>query len=171
MVCRRDFEKVKGFNSNVYPEDYDLAFRFFENGLQCIPSENILHAWRDYELRTSRTDKNYAENSFLELKIHYFLKLSYDPLKTLVIWGAGKKGKKIASLLKLRKIPFVWICDNPKKIGKKIYNETLESFEKLLEIPNYQSIVSVANQNAQRNILTIFKAQGKQAMTDYFFFC
>jgi hypothetical protein len=89
----------------------------------------------------------------------------------LVVWGAGKKGKKIASLLKLRKIPFVWICDNPKKIGKKIYNETLESFEKLLEIPNYQSIVSVANQNAQRNILKIFKAQGKQAMTDYFFFC
>ena len=57
-----------------------------------------------------------------------------------------------------------------KKLGKK-FNETLESFEKLLEIPNYQSIVSVANQNAQRNILTIFKAQGKQAMTDYFFFC
>lgn len=171
MVYRRDFEKANGFNSNFYPEDYDLAFRFFENGLQCISSNNVLHSWRDYAVRTSRTSPNYAENSFLELKIHYFLKLSYDPLKTLVIWGAGKKGKKIVSLLKSSKIPFVWICENPKKIGKKIYNEAVESFEKLLEIPNYQSIISVANENAQRKILRIFKAQGKEAMTDYFFFC
>ncbi|MEC8724336.1 MAG: glycosyltransferase family 2 protein, partial [Bacteroidota bacterium] len=89
MVYRSDFEKANGFDSNVYPEDYDLAFRFYEIGLRCIPTKNILHMWRDYPNRTSRISPNYAENSFLELKIHYFLRLSYDSLKTLVLWGAG----------------------------------------------------------------------------------
>ena len=172
MVCRSDFEKANGFDSNVYPEDYDLAFRFYEIGLRCIPTKNILHMWRDYPVRTSRTSPNYAENSFLELKIHYFLRLSYDSLKTLVLWGAGKKGKKLAGLLKSAEIPFVWICDNPKKIGKRIYDQPLESWEKLSDLTtDSQSIITVANENSQKTIETYFNSLQKKPMMDYFFFC
>ena len=172
MVYRSDFEKANGFDSNVYPEDYDLAFRFYEIGLSCIPTKNILHLWRDYPVRTSRTSPNYTENSFLELKIHYFLRLSYDSLKTLVLWGAGKKGKKLAGLLKSAEIPFVWICDNPKKIGKRIYDHPLESWEKLSDLTtDSQSIITVANENSQKTIVTYFNSLQKKPMMDYFFFC
>ena len=172
MVYRSDFEKANGFDSNVYPEDYDLAFRFYEIGLRCIPTKNILHMWRDYPVRTSRTSPNYAENSFLELKIHYFLRLSYDSLKTLVLWGAGKKGKKLAGLLKSAEIPFVWICDNTKKIGKRIYDHPLESWEKLSDLTtDSQSIITVANENSQKTIVTYFNSLQKKPMMDYFFFC
>ncbi|MEK9908710.1 MAG: hypothetical protein VW500_06515, partial [Aquiluna sp.] len=85
--------------------------------------------WRDYPNRTSRTNPNYADNSFLKLKINYFLKLSYNENKKLVVWGAGKKGKKVAHILNELRVSFLWVCDNPKKIGKKIYENYLEDWQ------------------------------------------
>ena len=171
MLYRSDFDKTNGFNSSTYPEDYDLAFRFYENGFRCIPSNKVLHLWRDYPLRTSRTSVNYKENSFLKLKIDYFLKLSYNPLKTLVLWGAGKKGKKTASLLISAKTPFVWICNNPNKIGVKIYDVILKPWQKLNTISNYQSIITIANENSQTTIKAYFESRKMKNMIDYFFFC
>ena len=171
MVYTSDFERCEGFKPNIYPEDYDLAFRFFKYGLKCIPNNEVFHHWRDYAIRTSRTSEHYAENSFLELKLHYFMELSYDPSKTLIIWGAGTKGKKMAKLLSKSTIPFEWICDNPKKIGKEIYGKTLQPFESLSKIEDYQSIITVANREAQDSIKTYFDIHQKKAMKDYFFFC
>jgi len=171
MLHRDDFINCEGFSLNRYPEDYDLAFRFYKNNMKCIPSKTVLHNWRDYSTRTSRTDDHYAENHFLELKINYFLELNYDSSRPLTIWGAGQKGKKVAQLLKQKQITFIWICDNPKKIGKHIYDELLYNFEYLKELENPQSIVSVANTEAQRDIKNYFKTRDMKAMVDYFFFC
>lgn len=171
MVYKTDFDHCGKFSLDIYPEDYDLAFRFYRQGLKCIPSNEVLHHWRDYAVRTSRVDAHYAENSFLEIKVNYFLELSYNKNKTLVIWGAGTKGKKVAQLLIEKNTPFEWVCDNPKKIGKDIYNQTLKPFEYLNSIKNYQSIVTVANQEAQLEIKQYFQAHQKTSMKDYFFFC
>ena len=92
MVHREDLEKVNNFESKIYPEDYDLAFRFYQIGLNCIKSNKVLHMWRDYPNRTSRTNPNYADNSFLKLKINYFLKLSYNETKISCL-GQEKKEK------------------------------------------------------------------------------
>ncbi len=171
MVFRSDFDRAGGFNSDIYPEDYDLTFRFYAIGLQCIPSNTLLHHWRDYPIRTSRTSLNYAENTFLELKVYYFLKLSYDATKTLVVWGAGKKGKKVAALLVSEKIPFLWVCDNPKKIGKNIYGKRLEDWKLLSQLTNTQSIITVANEEAQQTIRAYFSNQNQKPMVNYFLFC
>jgi len=171
MVFREDFEKCGGFNSTIYPEDYDLVFRFYENGLNCLQSNNLLHLWRDYPTRTSRTDKHYADSSFIEIKTNYFLKLNYDKSKNLVVWGAGKKGKFVAELLLKNNIPFQWICDNPKKIGKEIYSQIMLPFTALDEINNTQSIITVASPAAQNEIKKYFFEKGKEAMQDYLFFC
>ena len=171
MVRREDFEKCGGFNSDVYPEDYDLVFRFYQYGLKCLPSNNLLHLWRDYPARTSRTDKHYADSSFIEIKTNYFLQLHYDKTKNLVVWGAGKKGKFVAELLLKNNISFQWICDNPKKIGKAIYNQKMLPFTALDNIENAQSIVTVASPKAQDEIKEYFTEREQQAMKDYFFFC
>ncbi|TXB65967.1 glycosyltransferase family 2 protein [Vicingus serpentipes] len=171
MMQREDFEKCGGFTSEIYPEDYDLAFRFYQNKLKCIPSEKVLHHWRDYPTRTSRTHEHYADSSFIEIKLHHFLELDYDVNKKLVVWGAGKKGKLIAELLLKRNIPFSWICDNPKKIGKDIYNQKLLSFTELENIENNQSIVTVASPTAQKEIQRYFAVRERLPMVDYFFFC
>jgi hypothetical protein len=77
----------------------------------------------------------------------------------------------MAKLLSKATIPFAWICDNPKKIGKEIYGKTLQPFESLSKIEDYQSIITVANREAQDSIKTYFDIHQKKAMKDYFFFC
>ena len=171
MVHRDDLLACDAFNPNLYPEDYDLAFRFYKQGLTCIPSDQVLHKWRDYSTRTSRTHEHYAENNFLEIKLKYFLELNYDKTRPLAVWGAGNKGKNMAKLLQKASVPFYWICDNPKKIGKDIYNVTLQEFSYLKELDNPQSIITVANKNAQKEIKDYFHKLNMVAMTDYFFFC
>jgi len=171
MVYRSDFEQSKGFEPKRYPEDYDLTFRFYEHGFKIIPCDQVLHLWRDYDTRTSRTHEHYAQNYFLDIKLHYFLKLDYDKNRPLVVWGAGFKGKKIAKGLKKQGLDFIWLCDNPKKIGKKIYGKELVHFEALQSLKNPQSIITVANENAQHEIRSYFSELGQLPMQDYFFFC
>ena len=171
MIHKDDLLAVEAFHIKRYPEDYDLTFRFYEAKYKVIPCNETLHYWRDYGTRASRTDDNYAENSFIDIKLHYFLKLNYNKNRPLVIWGAGKKGKTIAKKLNELKIPFQWICDNPKKIGKHIYDIKMKPFQYLETLENPQSIVSVANAKEQGIIKDYFKTQNMQSMIDYFFFC
>nr|WP_243832954.1 glycosyltransferase family 2 protein [Meridianimaribacter flavus] len=171
LIHREDFIACDAFNPNRYPEDYDLTFRFYKHNYKCIPCDTVLHHWRDYSYRSSRTHEHYAENTFLELKLHYFLELDYNSNRTLTVWGAGAKGKSIAKQLKVKQIPFVWICDNPKKIGKSIYGVKLHNFEHLKQLQQPQSIVTVANEQAQQEITAYFKQQQMEPMIDYFFFC
>lgn len=171
MIHRDDLIACDAFKPNRYPEDYDLTFRFYEHNTKCIPCDKLLHYWRDYSTRTSRTHEHYAENHFLDLKLHYFLKLDFDKNRPLTVWGAGHKGKTTAKKLVALNIPFHWICDNPKKIGKSIYGQQLKSFEYLSHLTQPQSIVTVANSKAQEDIKAYFNTQDMQPMTDYFFFC
>nr|WP_299341014.1 glycosyltransferase family 2 protein [Allomuricauda sp.] len=171
MAYRKDFEKCDGFNPNRYPEDYDLTFRFYENGLKIIPCPELLHLWRDYDHRTSRTSEHYAQNYFLDIKMHYFLKLDHDHSRALVVWGAGFKGKTIAKKLVEKEIPFKWLCDNPNKVNKKIYGQSLHHYTSLPSLKNPQSIITVANETAQKEIKTYLESLNQKSMQDYFFFC
>ncbi len=171
MVHRDDLERCEAFAPNRYPEDYDLTFRFRKYGLTCIPSDKLLHYWRDYSTRTSRTHEHYAQNYFLDIKLHYFLELDYDANRPLAVWGAGFKGKTIAKQLVDKEIAFHWICDNPKKIGKHIYGQTMLPFNYLENLEQPQSIVTVANELAQEEIRHYFAKQHMASIIDYFFFC
>ncbi|MBT8244223.1 MAG: glycosyltransferase family 2 protein [Winogradskyella sp.] len=171
MLHREDLVACDAFNPNRYPEDYDLTFRFYEYGYKCIPNDHLLHYWRDYSTRTSRTHEHYAQNYFLDIKLHYFLKLDYNSSRPLTIWGAGFKGKTIAKKLVENKIDFHWICDNKNKIGKDIYGVKLKPFEALKTIERPQTIVTVANEEQQRQIINYFDALDMKQVRDYFFFC
>lgn len=171
MAYREDLEKSGAFVPDIYPEDYDLTFRFYENDLKIIPCSEVLHLWRDYDHRTSRTSEHYSQNYFLELKVHYFLKLNHDRNRELAIWGAGFKGKAVVKQLLKNQIDFVWLCDNPNKINKKIYGKTLHHFEEMSSLKNPQSIITVANGTAQSEIRDYLGKLGQKPMEDYFFFC
>lgn len=152
MTFREDLDNCGAFNSDQYPEDYDLTFRFFANNIKVIPCTDIIHHWRDHGERTSRNHPNYADNRFLELKLHWFLKLSHRPERPLVVWGCAKKGKIIAQSLLDAGVDFRWICNNPNKIGKHIYHTLIEGLGVMDELQNPQVIVAVANKDQQAEI-------------------
>jgi glycosyltransferase involved in cell wall biosynthesis len=171
MVYKTDLIACEAFTPKLYPEDYDLAFRFYKHGFKCIPCTHVLHHWRDYNNRTSRTHVHYAENHFIDIKLKYFLELDYNPDKTLVVWGAGKKGKTIAKKLIKKQISFEWICDNPNKIGRDIYGVILKPFNYLATVKHAQSIITVANKTEQKEILIYMNDLNQKAIEDYVFFC
>jgi len=153
MITRELFESIDGFSPNTYPEDYDLTLRMYKAKIPILTVNHLVHIWRDYQERTSRNDPNYSFNSFEVLKTRYFLEVDYDKSKTLVLWGGGKKGKKIAQLLIKHKIDFIFACNNPKKINQDIYGLNMENIETIFDSnTSYQSIIAVANPDDQIEI-------------------
>ena len=171
MCHREDLEKCGAFSTQQYPEDYDLCFRFYKNNLKVVASQNVIHHWRDYAHRTSRTDANYANPNYFDLKLPYFLELDFDKKRSLVLWGAGRKGKQLAQKLIAQKIDFYWVSNNEKKNGKQIYEKLIHHFDKVKTLQQPQVIVSVSSPDGQREILDFFQKNKLEKGKGYFFFC
>ena len=166
MVHHDDFEKCGAFSSDVYPEDYDLCFRFYENNMKVIGINEVLHYWRDYNNRNSRTDPNYADQLFFDLKLHYFLKVDHKVNLPLIVWGAGRKGKLMAKKLIDLKLQFDWVTDNPKKIGHNIYGIILKNVDLINYGKQAQVIVAISGEE-QSNVIRFLE----QRKVKYYLFC
>lgn len=169
MLYRADFERIAAFNSESYPEDYDLCFRMFKHGLNVKPINAILNHWRDRSDRISRRLEEYKDNRFLDLKIKYFLDIEGIEKGALTLWGAGRNGKDVAKLLLENKQDFVWLCDNENKIGKDIYGIILEHFSVLKQLDNPQIIIAIASPEEKTKIKTQLDSWGKKQGEDYWF--
>lgn len=168
MVHRSDFDLCGGFDPDIYPEDYDLAFRFRKVGLKVVPVTEILHHWRDHETRASRNDENYKDNLFAKLKVPHFIDQDYNQERQLVLWGAGKKGKQIAKLLHEEGVPFLWICDNPNKIGQIIYDMQLHDQSILMQRRELQVIVAISTVLGKSDVEDVMREHGQH---EYYRFC
>jgi glycosyltransferase involved in cell wall biosynthesis len=169
MMHRSDFERIGGFTSGLMPEDYDLAFRMLKHKLKIIRLIDVVHHWRDSETRVSRNEQQYFPIAYLPLKVHYFLELHRDSTKTVVLWGAGKKGKLVAKELLERNIMFAWITNNEKKIGKDIYGVVLAS-DNEQDFSGVQIIVSLSSPEEKVEVQTRLKHERLVNNQDYYWF-
>lgn len=140
MMGKDDFEKIGGFNSNRYPEDYDFVFRCYQSQVKVVGVQQVLHLWRDHSERSSRNDENYLDNRFLDLKLDFFLAIDYNSRGELILLGAGAKAKYVARKLIENKIKFKWITNNSNKIGRDIYGQVLLD-ENLVHVSENSSII------------------------------
>ena len=171
MVWRSDLISVGAFDSNIYPEDYDLCFRFYKMGFKIVASQQVLHFWRDYPERTSRNDPRLKDQSFMSLKLNRFIELETKANDRFVIWGAGRKGKLLAQLLNDKEKNFSWVCNNKNKIKKRVYNKVIESHNTLLPNNNFKILIAVAERGAQKDISRFLDENGFRENQDYYFFC
>lgn len=171
MIFKEDLNSCGAFDSDLYPEDYDLCFRFFMNGLKCIPSSEVLHYWRDHSERASRNDEHYLDNRFTEIKVKYFIKSWKEAKRPIVLWGAGKKGKLIAARFIQNKIDFHWITNNEKKIGLSIYDHPIKGPESFSHIKQPLLIVAIASPGDQKDLLDLPDIRPLRKGTDLFLFC
>jgi len=170
MLYKDDLIACDAFNPNRYPEDYDLAFRFYKQGLNIIGVNSILHYWRDYPERSSRTDPNYLDNRFFDIKLSYFLKLEKEDKDSIVLYGAGKKAKYIAKALREKNLSFTWLTNNPKKIGKEVYGVLLQDQSQLIKREHQKIIIVVSNPKEQELIASKLLEMNNMLGKDYFFF-
>lgn len=169
MVRRADLDAVGAFEPDTYPEDYDLCFRFYAAGYRIVSSSHVLHRWRDYPTRTSRTDPRLQDQGFLKLKVDWFTKLELKLGEGLVLWGAGNKGKALAKILQEKGVGFRWVCNTPSKIGQLVYGVRMESPD-VLQTASGKTIVAISQKGGNLEVEQCFQSWGKVQGQDYFFF-
>ncbi|MEO1255075.1 MAG: glycosyltransferase, partial [Bacteroidota bacterium] len=170
IIHREDFDKVGAFNPEVYPEDYDLCFRFYKEGLKVHGLDKVLHYWRDRSDRISRTWEEYKDNRYFDLKLKYFYQIDRDRNRPIALWGAGRNGKDLAKRLLEEEETFHWICDNERKVGKDIYGIMIEHQDKIPSFPNPQILVVVTSPEDKIEICKKLTSWGKKPVEDYWFF-
>jgi glycosyltransferase involved in cell wall biosynthesis len=170
LIQKSDLDKVGAFDPVVYPEDYDLCFRFYREKFKIIGLDRILHFWRDRSNRISRTWEEYKDNRYFDLKIRFFYELDRDSSRPLVLWGAGRNGKDMAKLILKKETQIHWVCDNANKIGRDIYGIQMEHFEVLPSFNDPQILIVVSSPEGQNEIKKQLVEWGKMPMKDYWFF-
>ena len=170
QLHKDDFDAVGAFNPLIYPEDYDLCFRFYRQQLKVIGIDYVLHHWRDRSNRISRTWEEYKDNRYFDLKLRFFYELDRDRSRPLILWGAGRNGKDMAKLLQSYKDTFYWVCDNERKIGKDIYDVRMQHYQDIPSISNPQIMIVVSSPDGKKEIQQLLDSWGKQTVTDYWFF-
>jgi glycosyltransferase involved in cell wall biosynthesis len=170
LIHKEDFDNAGAFDPVVYPEDYDLCFRFYQQGLKVVGIDVILHYWRDRSNRISRTWEEYKDNRYFQLKLQYFYNLDRDHKRPLVLWGAGKNGKDLAQLLRSYERNFHWVCDNTRKIGKDIYGIRMAHYDSILQLIKPQIIIAVSAPNGKEEIQSVLDRWQKEPVNDYWFF-
>ncbi len=170
IIHKEDFDSVGAFDPIVYPEDYDLCFRFYRAGLKVVGIDKILHYWRDRSNRISRTWEEYEDNRYFDLKLRYFYELDRNKARPLVVWGAGKHGKDLIKGLLANESAIHWVCDNEQKIGKDIYGIRMHHFQSIEELPSPQILIVVTSPDDREAINNQLRNWGKQPVEDYWFF-
>ncbi|MDW3193448.1 MAG: glycosyltransferase [Cytophagales bacterium] len=171
IMHREDFDLVGGFESPVYPEDYDLTFRIYRQGLKVEGIDHVLHHWRDRSDRISRTWDEYKDNRYYDLKLRFFYELDRDKNRPLVVWGAGRNGKDLVKLiLKQNERQVHWVCDNEQKVGKDIYGIIMQGLDDVPMIENPQILIAVTSPDAKKEIRQQLEIWGKKPVKDYWFF-
>ena len=170
IIHKEDFDAVGAFDPLIYPEDYDLCFRFYRLKLKVIGINKILHYWRDRSNRISRTWEEYKDNRYFDMKLRFFYELDRDRSRPLVLWGAGRNGKDMAKLLHSYDDTCHWVCDNDRKIGKDIYGVRLQHFDEISDIENPQIMIVVTSPDGKKEIRHLLESWGKKPVDDYWFF-
>ena len=76
----------------------------------------------------------------------------------------------MAKLLLARDESFYWVCDNPKKIGEKVYGITMEHQDAIPGFNNPQIMIVVTSPDDKTNIRKILKTWNKKPVADFWFF-
>ena len=166
LIHKSDLEIIGAFHPDIYPEDYDLAFRMYKNDFKVVSANSLTHLWRDHQNRSTRTQEHYQILNFIPLKVKHFVEIDFIPTKTLVLWGAAKKGKLIARQLIERDIPFKWVTENPQRIGHNVYEVIIEAGKAYFNKGDLQVILAVSNKKEQEEIVGKI---GEDAQVYYFF--
>lgn len=118
MLRRSALEQVGGFRDAPWAEDYDLWLRLDAAGVRMAKVPELGLRWRHREGRATFADPRYAIRRFLEAK-GYYLARKLDRTRPVVVWGAGKTGRRLARALAQNGVrPERFVDIDPRKIGR-----------------------------------------------------
>jgi glycosyltransferase involved in cell wall biosynthesis len=110
-----------GWRDPGWPEDYDLWLRLLCDGIRFAKIGRPLFFWREHDTRLSRTDGRYSVGSFLRCKTHFLVRGPLAGGRTVILWGAGRTGRRLSKLLVEEGVEIGAVVDiDPAKIGGRL---------------------------------------------------
>lgn len=121
MVRTETLRNAGGWRDVDWAEDYDLWLRLFRDGARFAKVRRPLFFWREHESRLTRTDDRYSVGSFLRCKAHFLVRGPLAGGRPVVLWGAGRTGRRMSKLLTDEGIDIGAVVDiDPTKIGRRL---------------------------------------------------
>jgi glycosyltransferase involved in cell wall biosynthesis len=159
-----------GYRDGGWPEDYDLWLRLIGADQLLDKVSRTLFFWRVGPRRHSLTDPRYLPERFMELKLTHLRAGPLVDVSQVVLWGAGKNGRRWARLLGDGGIRVEGFIDvDPAKIGKKIAGVPVSGPERARD-PNLPFVLgAVAAAGARPLIRDALIRAGKVEESDFLF--
>ncbi len=122
VVLRTEaLEQAGGYRDEDWPEDYDLWLRLMHSGKSLDKVPRTLLFWRVSPRRHSLTHPRYLPGRFLDLKLAHLMAGPMKNISNVVLWGAGKNGRRWARRLAGRGVRVEGFIDvDPAKIGRQL---------------------------------------------------
>jgi glycosyltransferase involved in cell wall biosynthesis len=169
MIRKADLMAMGGFDCLSYPEDYHLVLRWYQHGFRLVALDATTLHWREHPERTSRTSHHYNQEHFFRLKIDHFLNHQLEN-QSLILWGAGSKGRLTASLLDQHGQAFQWMDINPEKYPGGIDGHPIGKFTDIEAQSGYKLLIAVFPPDKERSRLEKYLLdKGLKMGVDYWY--
>lgn len=192
MMRRESLLRAGGYVDVPWPEDYDLWLRMLRAHVVMAKLPEALYRWRDHSKRASRTLDAYAPARFLACRAHHFSAYVKETPelsgREIVVWGAGRDGRRTARALLAEGAPVTAFLDiDPRKIGRRAFGKPIHSAETWLSaasgaprtsatgppvspasVPKPLVLAAVGTAGARELIRARLEAAGLREGTDYF---
>jgi len=153
MLRKKELIEVGGYQEHGWAEDYDLWLRYHCAGKRFAKVERTLVCWRQCEGRLTFTDGRYSLENFLRAKAHYIHDLLGETRRPVVVWGAGKTGKRLLKQLERADIAVEAVIDiDPGKIGRSLRGRPIVGVNALGEMAD-PFVISAVSSHAARELI------------------
>ena len=167
MMRRSALDAVGGYRDCAWAEDYDLWLRLHAAGYGIAKVPRVLLRWRQGPGRLTFTDARYSEDAFREARAHYLAPRLLREPRSIVVWGAGATGKRLARALEAHGArPRMFIDIDPRKIGGTARGVPVSSAE-VLDAKRHFVVAAVGSWGARDLIAAHLKARGFLEQQDF----
>lgn len=174
MMRTEQLRGIGGYRDEGWAEDFDLWHRVVAAGLHIEKIPEPLFRWRQHPGQLTRgAHAMYSAAAFRRAKAHFLRPLLSDicaengTTRTLVIWGAGPLGKRLARDLEAVGIGISAFVDvDPAKIGRTARQKPILSF-KTLEPSRHFVLSAVGSIGARDRIEAELLRRGFAPERDY----
>jgi glycosyltransferase involved in cell wall biosynthesis len=161
-------EAVGGYCDRGWPEDYDLWLRLARAGSRFAKVNRVLLEWRDRPERHSRNHERYQPDAFLRCKAHYLARGPLAAEKRVVIWGAGRVGRRLSKYLLGEGVTTAAFVDiDPIKIGRTVRDAPVVEAGELARFRDHLLVAAVGSWGARELIRKRLRVMGWAEGADF----
>lgn len=161
VMMRRDVVLGLGsYRQGAFPEDYDLWLRLAAAGHPMRKLPEVFLRWRQRAGRLTFTDPRYSMDNIRALRAEHLAARLSSEARTLVLWGAGQTGRRLARAIEPRGIRFSRFVDiDPDKIGRVARGAPITSMEGLSAEEHFV-VIGVGAAGARELVAAELRRQG-----------